>query len=368
MSANETQFKTSGSVSYALVPLHCYEEKRAVLKPAKMNKSGDNSWCTSEGVYLDDEGKEHTLFFMMPTQRCYGVNANYDPSQKKAEVAGDVSKADGFQLAYPLTSLKTMKNPTEDEKYIRTVFDSLYQKTLERMKEEAVNDSTEMPELCINSYEGAKRKKDMTKAIKVLYNYPNVKDSNPKTLNKEKPERTYIKLLSRGKGSKGVKVTVQSKFYGPGDQQMSHLSLLGEKGNGDWEVCCKWDGVFWGAHGKNSHGASVRLRVYDATVNPGSGGLPSERMAPRNTAPAVEQDFGDKAEFDDPNGEETSEGFEREEPKKKKVKEVAKKHSKKSKAPVKTKKKSPEPQKRKSKKHQKVEESESESDSGSGSE
>ena len=101
MTATETQFKTSGTVNYALVPLHCYEEKRAVLKPAKMNKSGENEWCTSEGVYLDDEGKEHTLFFMLPTQRCYGVNANYDQSQKKAEAAGDVSKADGFQRAHP---------------------------------------------------------------------------------------------------------------------------------------------------------------------------------------------------------------------------------------------------------------------------
>ena len=367
MTANETRFKTSGTVNYALVPLHCYEEKRTVLKPAKMNKTGENEWCTSEGVYLDDEGKEHTLFLMLPTQRCYGLNANYDQSQKKAEASGDVSKADGFQMAYPLTSLKTMKKPNEDEKYVRAVFDSLYHKTVERMKEEVSNDKTEMPDICINSYEGAKRKKDMSRAVKVLYAFPNIKDT--KTPNKDKPERTYIKLLSRGKGSKGQKVTVQSKFYGPGDQQMSHLSLLGERGNGDWEICCKWDGAYWGAHGpKNPQGGSVRLRVYDATVNPGSAGLPSDRMAPRNTTPAVEQDFGDKAEFDDPSGEGSNEDFEREAPKKKKVKEVAKKPVKKDKAPVKTKKKLIETQKRKAKKQQKVVESESESDSGSESE
>jgi len=116
MTANETVFRTSGTVNYALVPLHCYEQERAVLKPAKMNKSGENQWCTSEGVYLDDDGKEHTLFFMLPTQRCYGLNANYDKSQKQAEAAGDIFRADGFQLAYPITSLKTMNKPTKDRK------------------------------------------------------------------------------------------------------------------------------------------------------------------------------------------------------------------------------------------------------------
>jgi hypothetical protein len=366
MTANETQFKTSGTVNYALVPLHCYEEKRAVLKPARMNKSGENKWCTSEGVYLDDEGKEYTLFFMLPTQRCYGLNANFDKSQQKAEASGDVSKADGFQLAYPLTSLKTMKKPTEEEKYIKHVFDSLNKKTTDRLKEEAANDSTEVPENVINNYEGAKRKKDISRVIKPLYAHPNIKDT--KTPNKDKPERTYIKLLSRGKGSTGQKVTVQSKFYGPGDQQMSHLSLLGEKGNGDWEICCKWDGAYWGAHGPTSSiGGSTRLRVYDATVNPGSAGLPSDRMAPRNTTPAVEQDFGDKADYDDPEGG-TNEDFERETPKKKKVKEVSKKHAKKEKSPAKNKKKLTEAQKRKLRKQQKTQESESESDSGSESE
>nr|QBK85845.1 MAG: protein of unknown function DUF2738 [Marseillevirus LCMAC101] len=365
MTANETQFKTSGTVNYALVPLHCYESDRAVLKPAKMNKSGENEWCTSEGVYLDDDGKEHTLFFMLPTQRCYGLNVNYDQSQKKAEAAGDVTKADGFQTAYPLTSLKTMKKPTKDEKYIKTVFESLNLKTVDRMKEEAGNDKTEMPDICLNSYEGAKRKKDMTKAVKPLFAYPNIKDT--KTPNKEKPERTYIKLLSRGKGSKGQKVTVQSKFYGPGDSQMSHLSLIGEKGNGDWEICCKWDGAYWGAHGpKAPQAGSTRLRVYDATVNPGSAGLPSDRMAPRNTTPAVEQDFGDKADYDDPSGEVPSDDFERETTKKKKTKEVGKK-SKKVALKAKTKKSLTASQKRKLKRQQKAQESESESGSGSGS-
>jgi len=369
MTANKTQFKTSGTVNYALVPLHCYEEERAVLKPAKMNKSGDNKWCTSDGVYLDDAGKEHVLFIMLPTQRCYGLNANYDKSQQKAEATGDVSKADGFQLAYPLTSLKTMKNPTEDEKYIRSVFDSLNKKTTDRLREEAADESTEVPENVINNYEGAKRKKDMTRVIKPLYAHPNIKDTKPPVPNKEKPERTYIKLLSRGKGSKGQKVTVQSKFYGPGDQQMSHLSLLGEKGNGDWEICCKWDGAYWGAHGPTSSiGGSTRLRVYDATVSPGSAGLPSERMAPKNTTAASEQDFGDKADYDDPSGGD-NEDFTREDaPKKKKVKEVSKKSAKKEKAPAKPKKKLTEAQKRKLKKRRKTQESESESDSESDSE
>ncbi len=369
MTANETTFKTSGTVNYALVPLHCYEEKRAVLKPAKMNKSGENKWCTSEGVYLDDEGKEYTLFFMIPNQRCYGLNVNYDKSQQKAEASGDVSKADGFQLAYPLTSLKTMDKPTKDEKYIKSVFDSLNKKTSDRLKEEATNESTEVPENVINNYEGAKKRKDMSRVIKPLYAHPNIKDT--KTPNQEKPERTYIKLLSRGKGSKGQKVTVQSKFYGPGDQQMSHLSLVGERGNGDWEICCKWDGAYWGAHGPTSGiGGSTRLRVYDATVNPGSSGLPSDRMAPKNTTPAAEQDYGDKADYDDPSGE-PNEDFERESKKTKtKTKEVVKKSKKVSpNAKTQPKKKLTDSQKRKLKKRQKVEsESESSSESGSDSE
>ncbi|RLI49689.1 hypothetical protein DRO61_04765, partial [Candidatus Bathyarchaeota archaeon] len=148
-----------------------------------------------------------------------------------------------------------------------------------------------------------------------------------------------------------------------------HLSLIGEKGNGDWEICCKWDGAYWGAHGPTSSiGGSTRLRVYDATVTPGYSGLPSDRMVPRNTAPApsVEQDYGDKAEYDDPSGE-SNEDFEREVPKKKKGKEPTKKPAKKVKVPPKSKKRMAEPQKHKQRKQQK-DESDSESDSGSGSE
>jgi len=231
------------------------------------------------------------------------------------------------------------------------------------MKEEANNKKTEMPRNAVISFKGADG--NMAEAVKPLYAHPNVKDT--KTPNKEKPERTYIKLLSRGKGSKGQKVSVQSNFYGPGDIKMSHLSLIGEKGNGDWEICCKWDGAYWGAHGPTSSiGGSTRLRIYDATVTPGSAGLPTDRMAPRNTAPAVEQDYGDKAEYDDPSGE-SNEDFERETPKKRKDKEQTKKPVKKVKVPLKSKKRLTEAQKRKQRKQQK-EESDSESDSDSGSE
>ena len=50
---------------------------------------------------------------------------------------------------------------------------------------------------------------------------------------------------------------------------------------GNCQLVVKWDGIFWGTHGKNSHGASIRLRVTEMNFTPDlKRDAPSRRMLP----------------------------------------------------------------------------------------
>ena len=56
-------------------------------------------------------------------------------------------------------------------------------------------------------------------------------------------------------------------IYGPGDKKLSPFRCISV--HGSCQPVVKWDGIYWGAHGRNSHGASVRLRVSEMNFSPG---------------------------------------------------------------------------------------------------
>lgn len=338
--SNETQFnkvlyfKNTGAGNYCLIPIGCFEESKAKLLLPKKNTSGNNpSWYTSSAVYLDDDGVEYTPYFHLPSQFAFGINANYDTTISKdvqERDKGIYEKADGFQVCYFMTSNLTMSSPTDDEKYIRNVFDCLWEKTLNVLDQIEKDESIDVPACCRNSYLAAKmkltnaekkysgklpeeeRKKILESVIKPMYSYPKVLNSKPTVYNTEKPLRAYLKLISFGKGSKGKAPKVVTKFYKSGqDEQISYLELMEDKGRGRLFICCKWEGAYWGSHGIAPHIASVKTPISEATFTPSGDRFPSIRMTPTSIDGGEVHSLNDD-DFFDPRGVDQDD-FEKEE-------------------------------------------------------
>lgn len=270
-------------------------KKLKILDPVKNSFSRGGStieWVTSEGRYLNNEGKPCELYFALPEAFCFGVNGNYKfGTEKEDQIPENLT---GFQICYPLTSMKTIENPTESEKHVKSVFDALFNAVWKKMQEECEKDDLQVPNPSYSACLAAQKKKNPTYAVKPVYSHKMVYDKKTKKKepDMETPARTYIKLLTKGKGRK---MRCQSLIYGPGDKQdKTGLKYIDVRGN--VMPVIKWDGVFWGSHGQKApYGASVRLRVSEMNFTPQSDGAPPRRMLNANTSPK-ELDISDDDE------------------------------------------------------------------------
>ena len=75
--------------------------------------------------------------------------------------------------------------------------------------------------------------------------------------------RTYIKLLSKGKGKK---IKCETNIFGPGDRKRSPFKYIGT--HGACHPVVHWDSIFCGPHGQASYGASIRLKVTEMNFSP----------------------------------------------------------------------------------------------------
>ena len=78
-------------------------------------------------------------------------------------------------------------------------------------------------------------------------------------------------------------------IYGLDDKKHSPFRCTGV--HGSCQPVVKWDGINWGAHGRNSHGASVRLKVSEMNFSPGvlEKSFTSRRMLTPNTNPVEDE-------------------------------------------------------------------------------
>ena len=121
-----------------------------------------------------------------------------------------------------------------------------------------------LPHPAFSSYLVAKERDDWAYAVKPIYNQPKTTTkAGKKYVDHNKPARAYIKLNTRGKGED---IECFTPIYGPGDKPLSPWKCMGIFGH--CQLVVKWDGIFWGSHGKNSHGASIPLRVSEMSFTP----------------------------------------------------------------------------------------------------
>ena len=295
----------------------CEEERFCVLPPVTHSfTKGDSEieWCTSEGRYINDDGIKCEAYFELPEQYSFGTNACYPMTMAKEEKTP--ANMTGIQICYPMTTMKTIENPMKSEKDSQYVFDCLRDVTWKKMKElcddQIDDDDRKVPAPTYASYVTATRGKtvDISKAVKPPYSFPMVtpKGQKKKVEDRSKPQRAYIKFMTKGEGRDMRCIT---SVYGPGDKKVSALKYIDVKGKATPVV--KWEGVFWGSHGQKApYGASVRLRVAEMNFTPVTDGGPRRRMLGPNLSVPEEDDISDDEDtknFPQNQGNEQDEGF-----------------------------------------------------------
>lgn len=287
MSAETETTKPTSAVKEISIDPANFDRTRVVIHDAKTStfNIGDApvSNTTSEGRYLDDDGTECELFFPAPPQNCFGVNYVYDMNVKKEDQIPENAK--GLQICYPATSMKTSNAPTPQEQAFLDLVQTLWELAVEKGRQEVERDDTQLPAPSVASCMAAEKKKKMDLFVKPPLEYP--KEKGKKTLDKTKPKRMYVKLVTSGKGPT---LKAATKFYGPGDKLVSAIRYVDARGI--IEPCFKWEGVYWGAHGPTSpHGASLRFKLVEANYTPqSSASVPQRRMLGKNNAPPEEDD------------------------------------------------------------------------------
>jgi len=298
----------------------CKKERCRILDPVTHSFSkGDSEveWCTSEGRYINDDGVECEAYFEMPEQFCFGTNVCYPMGTSKEDKLPE--NMTGLQICYPITSMKTIESPTKIELAGQYIFDCLNDVTWDKLVEQC-DDSIEaedrkVPAPTFSSYVTATRGTSVKRsdAVKPPYGYPMVdakQGKKKKVEDRSKPQRAYIKLITKGNGRNLRCIT---SVYGPGDRKVSPLKYIDVRGK--VTPVMKWDGVFWGAHGQKApYGASVRLRVAEMNYSPQTDGGPRRRMLGPNTSVPEEDDNSDDEgeHVNEPKheGVEQDEGFE----------------------------------------------------------
>jgi hypothetical protein len=267
------------------------------------------TWVTSSTYVLHPTtGKHLPIYFEMEEQIIWGISGCWKIGVEDSDKTLD--NIEDFQICYPLTTLGTVAKPTAPEKHCKAVFDMMWRITVAAMKRECTKpkDKRVVPSPTYNSYIAAKESDDWTDAVKPLYAPSQTKDqkTGKKFIDPSKPEVAYIKFMTKGEGRK---IRTSTKIYGPGNKPVSPFKYMSLPSTDKVSVRGKskcvlfWDGIYWGAHGKQPHGASARPRVSEMNFVPVQGDSgPSRRMLGDNTAPAEADYDDDDAEFDDPRG------------------------------------------------------------------
>ena len=229
-------------------------EKVIVDEPTthKFTKGKSNVEWTESKVYAEGEnGAKLSIYCELAEQNVRGVNGIWPFALPKEQQTDN--NLEGFQVCYAM--MRENVKPNKAERGTQQVFDKMNDITVNAMKK--FGEERKLPHPSYSSYLVAKEGK-----VGVDHN---------------KPARVYIRLNTKGKGKN---IECSTPIHGPGDKPLSPWKCKGV--HGSCSLVVKWVGIFWGAHGRNSHGASIRLRVHEMNFTPRvwESRVPSRRMLP----------------------------------------------------------------------------------------
>lgn len=234
---------------------------------------------SSQVRYRDATGTLRDFYVNAPSQRTFGFNLNY--TYMKPEIEENLN---GMQVCYPLSSLQTVNNPTEEEKAFMKVVDYVYEALVAKAKSEVDYKPSRLNTAARGILVTANADGDISTAVKPLAEHPNVKDTKRKDLTK--PKRIYMKLVTKGKGKDMV---VHTRVKGPGNKIHNARDFVGVSGN--MAPAVQFGPVFWGSHGQTSpHGVSCKTRVLEANFTPtvNNNGVPNYDLLGANVDPEDE--------------------------------------------------------------------------------
>jgi len=298
------------------VTLGTMDKSRFVIKDPEttsFKKGKDVIETTKSKVYyLNDEGVPCELYFNLADQLTpfgFSINHKYGTAEEDQKP----ETQDNMQVCYPLTSMSTKDEPTNLENQTKDTLDIINEVLVDTLKLECEKEDRKVPAPTFNAYCGAERKKNWDYAIKPIYGYPTKKEGSTKTEDRTKPQRAYIKLLTKGKGKK---MRCETQVYGPGDNLTSAFRYVSKSGMLECPVY-HLDTFFWGAHGKASYGGSAQIKLVQCNYKPRARSGPKKRYTLKNTAPPAEvsEESEESSETDtdyhNPKGDKTkeSEGF-----------------------------------------------------------
>ncbi len=231
---------------------------------------GENIVPRSTYHYLRPEDDvECELIIMGPKQSCFGPSPSYDKKPDAIPVGSDAAKdfLSGVQITYPMTSLLTLNKPTDEEKAFKKNMDIIYESAFEHGVAESKKPDTKIPPTVARDFKNAGAKFPPKKGephpahemMRPLYEYPKNKEKN--ALDKTKPQRMYVELMTRLKGRKMI---VETPFNLPGQVKRNPMGYVGKSGN--LEPVFVLEGINF-VPGKK-FAAGVKVKLYEANFTP----------------------------------------------------------------------------------------------------
>lgn len=241
--------------------------KKLILDNPVTNKSkAGHTWTTSAGHY-DLAGEKADFLFEGNPQTVFGINGQWPMNIPKEDQT--MENIEGLQVCYPLHSLETLKDHTPEEAILKKFLKgTLWQKCWDSMQ--AFDDKGLIDGPAGSACTTAIKRKTPEYAMKPIFSFPTIKNekNNTESEDTSKSERMYVELVTMGKG---LKMKCLTPIYGPGDKEVNFMKYMSTPNNlmiGEIYPVFRWVGTFWGAHGKKTHGGSIKLQIVQMNFTP----------------------------------------------------------------------------------------------------
>ncbi len=281
-----------------------FDADRIRIRGAVSRTGGDGKerW-SSEGRYVDDNGKECRLLTSLPSQQLWlSPSYPYEPAgaKKTARTVRPDDDITGYQIKYLLNVDPDL--PTEEEEFVRAFSEAYYTKVYEAMSEAV--DVSEMPEKVDMYYQRSVKLNNPEKAVKPFFVHPKKEGGKKDEYDTTKPKAWYISLNTwrpskeklGGRDPTVKDIVCHTKVYGPGNKPCNPYRYKNTPGIATPVV--EWQGVTWAPGGESVHGALIRHVMHELTWKPATTRAAPPRFAPVNDMPEEEEDI-DSEDSDD---------------------------------------------------------------------
>ena len=254
------------------------------------------STTKSPAYYLNDNEEKRKVYVLGTPQFTFGTSYQYQIGTEEDDRTPENVK--GVQMQYQLTSLETATSPTEVEQAHMDMLMGFWQAVVDEGQAQVALDEPLVPDVTVNSFLGAERKGEKwEQAVKVPFY-----ESKAGKENRMMPPGMYLKCITSGEGEKMV---CKTRFYEGEDDKVGSNAVAFIDRRGTVEPLYEYEGIYWGAHGKNSHGASLHFKLVQGIFEESGGGserVPTRRLVPGGSkgGDTVEEEDGEDEGFEAP--------------------------------------------------------------------